>query len=103
MKQIELRRTVLLSLQTALLGEVPPNLRGVTCDWDASTSALVIRCIFDGKILEEDRESMECVETEVIADFPEDYQVRLECIRRDAPQLLQTDMLLEWVYQRREP
>jgi cytochrome b6-f complex iron-sulfur subunit len=32
------------------------------------------------------------------AGFPEDYQVRLECIRRDAPQLLQTDMLKKWVY-----
>jgi hypothetical protein len=96
MKQIELRRKVLLSLQTALLGEVPPNLRGVTCDWD--TSALVIHCIFDGEILEEDRESMECVATEVMANFPEDYQVRLECIRRDAPQLLQTEMPKKWVY-----
>ncbi len=97
MTQIKLRLEVLLSLQTALLGEVPPNLRGVTCDWD--TSALVIHCIFDGAILEEDRESMECVATEVMANFPEDYQVLLECIRRDAPQSLQTEGLKAWVYQ----
>ena len=101
MKQIDLRIEVLLSLQTALLGEVSPNLRGVTCDWD--TSRLVIHCIFDGVILEEDRESMECVATELIAYFPEDYQVLLECIRKDAPQPLQTCMLKKWVYWRREP
>src|SRR5262249_15827690 len=78
--EIEGRIHVLLSVQRALLGEVPPALRGVTVGWDASSINIV--CYFDGEISEEDQASMSCVETEVIADsFPE-YDVRLECVRR---------------------
>jgi hypothetical protein len=97
--EIDRRIHVLLSVQRALLGEVPPALRGVTVGWDASSINIV--CYFDGEISEEDQASMSCVETEVIADsFPE-YDVRLECVRRDAPAKMED--LREWVFLRREP
>jgi len=94
-----LRPELLLSLQRALLAEIPPSLRGVTCGLD--TSKIVIHCFFEGMILEEDSESMERVATEVIADFPE-HEVLIECIRKDAPKPLQSGSLQDWVYWRRE-
>ncbi len=67
MGKLEFRQCVLLSVQRALLGEVPPALRGVTLGWD--DSLIYLRCYFDGPISEEDHESMELVATEVMADF----------------------------------
>jgi hypothetical protein len=90
---------VLLSLQRALLGEIPPALRGVTCSW--TSEAITIRCLFDGAIQEDDREAIEFVATEVTADFT-DYMVHLECQRVDVPERLNPYSLLEWVYWRKE-
>ncbi len=95
----DLRVRVLLSLQRALLGEVTPNLRGVTCSWDQSL--IRISALFDGKVSEENRESMECVATEVMSDFP-DFQVILECQRLDVPEPLSSHALMAWAYSRRE-
>jgi hypothetical protein len=100
MSKVELSRaTVLLSLQRALLEEVSGDLRGVTCGWDQSK--IVIRCLFNGEIIDDDRESMECVSTQVVADFPE-QSIELEIIRLDMPQPLNFQMLMDWVYWRRE-
>ncbi|MBX6313852.1 MAG: hypothetical protein IRY99_13190 [Isosphaeraceae bacterium] len=98
-RETDRRRRILLSLQGALLGEVPPALRGVTVGWDERSIRII--AYFDGEISEEDRESMACVETEVIADFPEGEEIRLDSVRRDAPAAMET--LNEWVYLRREP
>jgi hypothetical protein len=97
--QIPRRVSILLSVQRALWDEVGPALRGVTVGWDERSIRIV--CYFDGPISEEDRESMSCVETEVIADFSEDERIRLECVRLDAPAPM--PMLGDWVYVRREP
>ncbi|CAL78920.1 hypothetical protein BRADO5232 [Bradyrhizobium sp. ORS 278] len=43
-----------------------------------------IFCVFDGEISEHDRESMSCVATEVLADFP-DVTVQEHCLRIDMP------------------
>lgn len=99
MNQFELRQNVLLSLQRALLSYVPCSLRGVTCKWDDRT--IVIKCYFDGKITDEDHESMECVATEVMSDFAE-HDVSIECIRCDAPMSLNDFSLMAWVYRRKE-
>ncbi|HEX8201392.1 MAG TPA: hypothetical protein VF590_12970 [Isosphaeraceae bacterium] len=98
--QIDRRIQVLLSVNRALLGEVPPSLRGVTVAWDEHSIEVV--AYFDGEIAVEDRESMECVLTEVIADFSPDpeAQYRLDCLRRDAPARMEP--LRAWVYLRRE-
>lgn len=99
MTNIELRINVLLSLQRALLGEISPNIRGITCSWD--TSIITIHCYFQAEISDDDRESMECVATEVIADFPE-HRVILECKRLDMPASLNPYTLSAWVYRRKE-
>lgn len=97
---IDRRTSVLLSVQRALLGEVRPPLRCVTVGWD--TDSIHILCVFDGEIAEDDRESMECVLTEVIADFPaaEGDRIHLDCVRRDAPAPL--EFLQATVYSRYE-
>lgn len=92
-----IRSSVLLSVQTALLGAVSPALRGVTVGWDEKTIKLL--CYYDGSISEEDRESMSCVQTEIMADFPE-LEIELDVVRCDFPQ--EMNYLDAWVYRRSE-
>ncbi|AFZ26565.1 hypothetical protein Cylst_4485 [Cylindrospermum stagnale PCC 7417] len=99
MTSIELRNQVLLSLQRALLGEITSNVRGITCSWD--TSKITIVCYLQGDISEYIEESMECVATEVMADFPE-HEVGIECKKLDEPESLNPYTLSAWVYRRKE-
>jgi hypothetical protein len=87
-----------LSAQRALLGEVPAALRAVLLS--VEKSSIKARCYFDGPIDPEDAESMSCAETEMMADYAPEVEVRFECIRRDAPEPI-TDPGV-WVYARRE-
>jgi hypothetical protein len=102
----ELRVRVLLSLQRALLGEVPPALRGVRVGW--SPTALEFVAYFDGPIAEVDAESMSVICAEVNADFlPEEPIADFRCLRCDAPAPLAvptewTFPDVAWVYLRRE-
>jgi hypothetical protein len=98
--ELELRIRVLLSLQRALLGEIPPSLRGVTVGWDSSE--IIIHCFFDGEISEDDHESMEVVATEVLASFHQTHKVFVKCFRKDAPENLNQYALEAWAYHRRE-
>lgn len=95
----EVRIRVLLRLQIALLGEISPKIRGITCSWDFSK--IIIRCVFHGDINDDDKDSMEVVCTEVIASFP-NHEVEMEYIRADAPESLQKYGLMAWVYCRKE-
>ncbi len=63
MTSSELRIKVLLCLQSALLGEITPNIRGITCGWN--NSSITIHCYFQDEISEQEAESMECIATEV--------------------------------------
>lgn len=99
MTENELRIRVLLSLQTALLDEITPNIRGITCGW--SNYLITINCYFDGEISEDDRESMECVATEVIANFSQ-HKISISSKRLDIPEPLNPYTLSEWVYRRKE-
>jgi len=94
----DMRAGVLLSVQRALLGEVFPALRGVSIELDDSKICLV--CIVDGMLSSEDAESLSCIESEVMADFPEEYEVSLETVRCDAPAEMPTCSV--WAYRRRE-
>ncbi len=51
----QLRIQVLLSLQMALLGEITPNIRGITCGWNAYD--ITIHCYFQGEINDDDKEA----------------------------------------------
>jgi hypothetical protein len=96
--KIDIRPRILLSVQRALLGEVFPAMRGVTAGWDDSTVRIV--CYIDGPISPMDQERLSVVESEVLADLSDDYQVRLDIIRCDEPANLTP--LKAWAYRRRE-
>lgn len=96
---MEHRISVLLSLQRALLGNVPMSLRGVSVNYD-DPKKVVIEWFFDGEISEEDQETADDFHTEVIADFDEDVKVTLEVKRVDYPERI--DPQGQWVYYRKE-
>jgi hypothetical protein len=89
---------VALILQTALLGEVSSELRGVAFALLDREVQLVF--YYDGPASEDDQESASCVETEVIAALPEDSVVVRRVVRADAPSRMPN--LDRWVYRRRE-
>ncbi|KTB69313.1 hypothetical protein AO068_25795 [Pseudomonas sp. ICMP 3272] len=90
--------TARLNIQRALLGEVSRNLRAVI--FSVSGLFLNIRFYFDGEIDDDNFESASCVETEVLADYEDNWTVSVECLRLDA-----SDPILDqgvWVFKRRE-
>jgi len=92
------RSTVLIALQQALLGEISSHLRAVTVKYD--DQSVHFNAYFDDDISEDDRESLSCVETEVIAALPASNAVTHDAIRLDAPAPIPKD--LTWVYHRAE-
>ena len=98
-RDLELRIGVLLSVQRALLGNVPPCLRAVTVDYSSEAKRILLRSYFDGVIAEDDLELMSTVWTEVGADHP-GFRVDWEVIRCDVP--LPIQVLRDWAFMRRE-
>ena len=99
MTEIELRIRVLLTMQSALLGAIRPNIRAVACRWDFNS--IHIRSIYDGEISNADKELIDDVATEVISHFP-DAAISIECVRSDAPERLVVDVTESYVYRRSE-
>jgi hypothetical protein len=99
MDNFSIRTTLLLTIQFALLREITPNIRGITCGWDESK--VMINFYFDGEFTEEEKESMECIATEVIASIPT-LKMDVECRRIDVPESLIRYKLLDWAYLRKE-
>lgn len=99
MKDIELRRQILLTFQVALLGMIPPHLRGVTVRWDSSSIAGIF--FYDGIVTDAENENVSDVEAEVIASFP-DFTINLEARRYEQPKDLSDEQLEAWVYRRME-
>lgn len=91
------RVNALLSMQRALLCEVAPTLRAASIDWDDATIHLYF--YYDGEVSDEDRDSAECVATEVIASYPE-YELDVHINRCDFPQ--QIPDIGERAFRRRE-
>ena len=82
MKVNDLRASVLLGMQVALLGCIGCGVRKILCRWD--DREIKARAIFDGEIHEEDVEAMLEAETEIMASFP-NHEVSITCERCDAP------------------
>ena len=80
----ELRVNVAMSLMRALWGEVTPNVRAVLARI-AEGEAFSIEFYVDGQASEELMEAASCVETEVVADFPNTFDISYRVIRLDAP------------------
>jgi hypothetical protein len=80
--------TLKLSIQRALLGEVTDRLIAVTCGLEERH--IQIRAYVSGKVTEEDIDRIQCVSTEVIADFPHGYTIDESSVSVDdgEPQML---------------
>ena len=85
MKANDLRVSVLLGMQIALLGCIGCGVRKVLCRWNEHE--IKARAIFDGEISEEDAEAILEAETEMMSSFPH-HDVSLTCERCDAPQVI---------------
>ncbi len=96
----DIRATLLLSVQRALLGAVPHNLRAVTCDWDGTE--IKLRFVFDGEIAEENYEHAQIVGTEVVSDFPAPWTISEDIVRLDYPGGICPGALALWAYLRKE-
>jgi len=88
-----LRVRLLLSLQRAMLGEVTPNIRAVTCR--------ILRWIIDGPVSEKLRDDLSVIGTEVVSDFSS-HRISEEFVRRDAPADIKTLYLDDLAYLRKE-
>ena len=91
-------REVLLAMQMALLDEVSDRVRAVSVSWTDTT--IHFDSYFDGEIADDDRESMACVDTELVAWFPESHTITHTVHRLDYPQRLPQDN--RRVFSRRE-
>ena len=91
-------RQILVAVQPALLGDVSARLRAVSVSW--SDTSIHFDCYFNGEVDEEDRDSMACVDTELVAMFPETHTIAHPVVRLDHPEQLPQENLR--VLQRRE-
>lgn len=85
-KQEAINTTLLLSLQSALLGMITPNIRAVYAH--GTDSLVTLYFIFDGHITREEIEEASCIETEVSVDFmtlDETVPFETRCLQVDYP------------------
>src|SRR5439155_8329054 len=79
------RASLMLSVQRALLDEVPCEMVSVTAGW--VDDAILLRAYFDGAVSEEQWLSFSSVSAEVVADFPEASSVDIEVFNiNESPQ-----------------
>jgi hypothetical protein len=95
----EIRTRILLSAQSALLGNITNNIRCISCDLIGEN--IVLRAVFDGEVADEDIESMEEAGSQVASHF-DDGEVSVECVRIDTPNSFVQERLSLLVYQRKE-
>jgi hypothetical protein len=99
-EDFDVRARLLLSVQMALVGAVPPALRAVLCSWEEHKIGL--RFVFDGQIDPDDSEDMSVVGAEVIADFHSPWIINDQVERLDAPAKIVASPTEIWAYGRRE-
>ena len=90
----EMLTTLKLSIQRALLGEVTQRLFSVTCG--LKNKLIQIRAYVTGDVTPEDIERIQCIGSEVIADFPDGYSVEELCL----PVAIGEEMLDFWAFRR---
>lgn len=95
------RVSIAMSLMRALWGEIATNVRAVLARV-GDGNVFTIEFYMDGGISEEFADTAACIETEVIADFPDTVDISHKLIRLDAPAKVPVgDGIL--VYLRKEP
>ncbi|MBB3979050.1 hypothetical protein GGQ64_004286 [Rhizobium azooxidifex] len=105
--------TLRLSVQHALLGEVSSALAAVSCGWNDKD--IVLEFLVDSDFSDEDRERMEIVASEVVADFGDEtittvftsppsvgpkvpVAKRWWAYKRFQPNVMSVERKLEWSY-----
>jgi hypothetical protein len=96
----ERKTQVLLAMQLALLGEISSKIRAVTVIF--KTSSIHFECFCDGEIEAIDEASMLCVDTELVAIFPENQKVTHAVKRLDSPTPIPRDANTHFVFLRRD-
>lgn len=101
--------SIILSFNRALLGEVTENLMAIICDWN--DSHINMRCYFSTEASDIDIDSIECVATEVAADFSA-HGIDVEYFTIDLSQPVDNQSLFSqrldvydrstWIFSRRE-
>src|SRR5690554_4740534 len=91
---------LLLTVQGALIGEVPPNLRALAVRRE--DEKITLECIFDGPISDDDYDAMASVATEIEADYFPPYWCDVQVVRIDAPERFFESVAGRVVYGRRE-
>ncbi|TDP61906.1 hypothetical protein [Flavobacterium dankookense] len=99
MKEIELRREVLISMQRALWGMIYPEIRAISVGYEG-TQKLIVNCYLDRKPNEDDYENIAVVTAEVISDI-NFMEIEENCIYSLEP-ISKLDNLMSWVYVRKE-
>jgi hypothetical protein len=89
-----------LSAQRALLTHVTPRLWAVSVDVDVAARRVSTRFIFDGEPSESERDTASCTATEIIADYPDRWDITEDFVVCPAPS--QMDHLRLLVYHRCE-
>lgn len=95
---LSFRNRVLLTVQQAFLYEITREIRCISLVILEKTAT--IKVYFDGEISKETIEEMSCVETEIMAAFPEN-EIQLLSIRMDYPSKIPFEGLFS--YMRKEP
>ncbi|EBE9927999.1 hypothetical protein L6N32_004703 [Salmonella enterica subsp. enterica serovar Poona] len=88
-----------LSIQSALLGAITENMRNIAVD--ISENKIILYFFINGEITEDDKENISIIETEVIADFEDKFDIESVIKRVDYPE----SIILERgcsVFQRKE-
>jgi len=100
----DIRAKLLLSVQRALLGVIPGNVRKIQVQWHDKKINLVV--FYEKTLSESDKEDLSCAETEIIADFPAGYEILpTQFIQRNFPSPIEEIKDLNssaWVYERKE-
>ncbi|WP_198414585.1 hypothetical protein [Chromobacterium phragmitis] len=89
-----------LSLQRALLREVHPDIRQVSGELDSDKHIVRLRFEYDGQPSPLAKESYSCAATEIIADFPEPWQLNEQHVSVPSPASLSALTLI--AYRRQE-
>ena len=94
-----LRKSIVSSVNRALLGSITPNLRAVAADWDDQRILLVF--YFHGTPSADDKETMSVVHTEVLTDFLDIRPVEVSIERLHMPSKI--NGLRALIFERQEP
>lgn len=92
------RAKVLLSVQRALLGEVTPELRGLSVE--VNDTHVRLTSYFAGRLTAEQKDTVSTITAEVAADLPHDWTIEDEAV--SLPESERLPEIAIWAYRRKE-